>query len=445
MSVKVNTQYLKDFIKDNELYSMSPFVRAAHNLLVDKNGLGSDFLGWMSLPEDYDRDEYARIKKAASKIIKNSQVLLVIGIGGSYLGSRAVIEAIKSPLYNNLKKETPDIYFLGNNISSTYFSEIMSLCEGKDVSVNVISKSGTTTEPALAFRIVKKFMEDKYGEKAKERIYATTDKKSGKLKELSDKEGYETFVVLDDIGGRFSVLSAVGLLPIAAAGIDIDALMKGAQSALKDFSIPDIDKNDCYKYAAIRNILHRKGKSTEITVAYEPYMWCFGEWLKQLFGESEGKDGKGLFPASMIYSTDLHSLGQFVQQGTGNMFETVIWIKKAKTDVIVENDELDSDGLNFIAGKTMQDVNEKAFIGTCLAHVKGNVPNLVIEIDEMTEYTLGYLIYFYEKACAVSAYLLAVNPFDQPGVQMYKDNMFALLGKPGYEDMRAEIEKSLNK
>lgn len=444
MSIKLNTSYLKGFVGENEFAAIAPQIIAAHEMLTNKSGLGSDFTGWVDLPVAYDKEEFARIKKSAQKIISDSEVLLVVGIGGSYLGARAVIEAIKSPLYNNLKKDTPEIYFLGNSISSTYFREVLSLCEGKDFSVNVISKSGTTTEPAIAFRVLKEMLEKKYGkEGAKGRIYATTDKAKGTLKELADAEGYETFVVPDDVGGRYSVLTAVGLLPIACAGIDIDKLMQGAQDAHKAYADPDIEKNDCYKFAAVRNILLRKSRTTEITVAYEPYMWCFGEWIKQLFGESEGKDGKGLFPASMIFSTDLHSLGQYVQQGLRNMYESVIWVKNAKIDQEIPFEESNADGLNFVAGKKMQFVNEKAFQGTVLAHAQGGVPSVILELDEMNEFTMGQLIYFYEKACGISAYVLGVNPFDQPGVQMYKSNMFALLGKPGYEDKKAELENLL--
>ena len=444
MSIKLNTSYLKGFVGENEFAAIAPQVRAAHEMLTNKSGLGSDFTGWVDLPVDYDKEEFARIKKSAQKIISDSDVLLVVGIGGSYLGARAVIEAIKSPLYNNLKKDTPEIYFLGNSISSTYFREVLSLCEGKDFSVNVISKSGTTTEPAIAFRVLKEILEKKYGkEGAKGRIYATTDKAKGTLKELADAEGYETFVVPDDVGGRYSVLTAVGLLPIACAGIDIDKLMQGAQDAHKAYADPDIEKNDCYRFAAVRNILLRKSRTTEITVAYEPYMWCFGEWIKQLFGESEGKDGKGLFPASMIFSTDLHSLGQYVQQGLRNMYESVIWVKNAKIDQEIPFEESNADGLNFVAGQKMQFVNEKAFQGTVLAHAQGGVPSVILELDEMNEFTMGQLIYFYEKACGISAYVLGVNPFDQPGVQMYKSNMFALLGKPGYEAQKAALEAKL--
>lgn len=444
MSIKLNTSYLKGFVGENEFAAIAPQIIAAHEMLTNKSGLGSDFTGWVDLPVAYDKEEFARIKKSAQKIISDSEVLLVVGIGGSYLGARAVIEAIKSPLYNNLKKDTPEIYFLGNSISSTYFREVLSLCEGKDFSVNVISKSGTTTEPAIAFRVLKEMLEKKYGkEGAKGRIYATTDKAKGTLKELADAEGYETFVVPDDVGGRYSVLTAVGLLPIACAGIDIDKLMQGAQDAHKAYADPDIEKNDCYRFAAVRNILLRKSRTTEITVAYEPYMWCFGEWIKQLFGESEGKDGKGLFPASMIFSTDLHSLGQYVQQGLRNMYESVIWVKNAKIDQEIPFEESNADGLNFVAGQKMQFVNEKAFQGTVLAHAQGGVPSVILELDEMNEFTMGQLIYFYEKACGISAYVLGVNPFDQPGVQMYKSNMFALLGKPGYEDKKAELENLL--
>lgn len=444
MSVKLNAKYLENFIGQDEYQAMKPFVSAANVMIKEKTGLGNDFLGWVDLPENYDKEEFGRIKKAAERINQQSDVLIVIGIGGSYLGARAAIEFVKSPNYNNLKKNTVDIYFVGNNVSSTHLAEILQICEGKDLSVNVISKSGTTTEPAVAFRIFKKLLEDKYGkEEAKNRIYATTDKKKGTLKDLSDKEGYETFVVPDDVGGRFSVLTAVGLLPIAVAGIDIDRLMSGAKKAMTELAEPDMEKNDAYRYAAIRNILLRKGKTTEITVGYEPYLWCFGEWIKQLFGESEGKTNRGIFPTAMIYSTDLHSLGQYVQEGMRNLFETVLWVKNPKYSVTIENDPDNVDGLNFISGKQLQFVAEKAFQGTCLAHVDGGVPNIVLEVEDASEETLGYLIYFYEKACALSGYLLGVNPFNQPGVEAYKKNMFALLGKPGYENMKDELEARL--
>ncbi len=445
MALKLNKQYLNGFIGEKEYESMKSFVEVADKMIREKSGAGNDFLGWVNLPADYDKDEFARIKAAAKKIQQDTDVLLVIGIGGSYLGARAAIEFVKSPMYNNLKREgTPEIYFIGNSISSTYMQEVLSLCEGKRVSVNVISKSGTTTEPALAFRVMKEYLEKKYGkEEAKNRIYATTDKARGTLKSLADREGYECFVIPDDIGGRFSVLTPVGLLPIAAAGIDIDELMNGAASAMKDFDEPDMAKNICYEFAAIRNILLRKGRNVEVTVGYEPYLWCFGEWIKQLYGESEGKDGKGLFPTSMIFSTDLHSLGQYLQEGMRTMYETVLWVNKSKLELVVGEDPENLDGLNFLAGKSMQEVNKKAFQATALAHMDGGVPSVVLELDDASAYSLGYLVYFYEKACAVSGYLLGVNPFDQPGVEAYKKNMFALLGKPGYEEMRAELEAKL--
>lgn len=444
MSLKLNTKYLEKFIAPHEMEAAKAQATLAANTLESKSGQGNDFLGWLTLPTDYDKEEFARIKAAAEKIKKNSDVLIVIGIGGSYLGARAAIEFLKSPLYNNLKKDTPDIYYVGNSISSTHLSEVLSLCEGKDISVNVISKSGTTTEPALAFRIFKKLLEDKYGkEGAKERIFATTDAKKGTLKELSDTEGYETFVIPDDVGGRFSVLTPVGLLPIAVAGCDIDALMAGARQAQNDYTA-QFDTNDCYKYAAIRNILYSKGKSVEMLVSYEPSFAMMNEWFKQLFGESEGKDNKGIFPASVIFSTDLHSMGQFIQDGSRVMFETVVDIKKPKTDLFLENDAENLDGLNFLTNQNMSVVNRKAFEGTVLAHTEGGVPNIILELEDTTEKSLGYLIYFFEKACAVSGYMLGVNPFNQPGVESYKKNMFALLGKPGYEDQKAALEAKLN-
>ena len=443
MSLKLNTKYLESFINPDELKGIKSQVETAVKTLHDKNGLGSDFLGWLNLPTDYDKEEFARIKNAAKKIQSNSDVLIVIGIGGSYLGARAAIEFLKSPFYNNLKKDTPDIYYVGNNINPTYLNEVISLCEGRDFSVNVISKSGTTTEPALAFRVFKKLVEDKYGkENAKDRIFCTTDKARGTLKNLADAEGYETFVIPDDVGGRFSVLTAVGLLPIAVAGCDIDALMQGAAKAQSDFTA-DFDNNDCYKYAALRNILYRKGKSVELLVSYDPAFVTMAEWYKQLFGESEGKDNKGLFPASVVFSTDLHSMGQYIQEGSRLMFETVVDIKKPKKDLFLEPDEANLDGLNFLTHQNMSVVNRKAFEGTVLAHTEGGVPNIIIEIDDTAEFTLGYLIYFFEKACAVSGYVLGVNPFNQPGVESYKSNMFALLGKPGYEDRKSALEAKL--
>lgn len=442
--ITLNTRYLQKFISDSEFSKALEEAKKAHRTLTEKTGEGNDFLGWVELPYNYDKEEYARIKTAAEKIRRSCDVLLVLGIGGSYLGARAVIEAVTSPLYNQLKKNSPEIYFLGNSISSSYFNDVLSLCEGKDICVNVISKSGTTTEPALAFRIIREMMEKKYGKDgAKDRIFATTDKAKGTLKELADREGYEAFVVPDDIGGRYSVLTAVGLLPIAAAGIDTDALFRGAQDAYDRYREVDPEKNDCCRYAAARNLLLRKGKQIEVTEAYEPGLWCFCEWIKQLFGESEGKDGKGLFPAGMIFSTDLHSLGQFIQQGTPNMFETVLWADHARSDITVKEEDTNGDGLNFLAGKTMQEVNRNAFIGTVLAHVDGGTPNMILELPQFDAYHIGALIYFYEKSCGISAYMLGVNPFNQPGVQMYKSNMFALLGKPGYEREGDLLRKKL--
>ncbi len=446
MSMKLNTKYLDSFVSENEFQEMEGLLEGAHKLLTEKRGAGNDFLGWLDLPVDYDKEEFDRILDAAEQIKKDSDVLVVIGIGGSYLGARAVIEALTSPNYNLLKKDTPEIYFVGNNISPTYLNEILSLCEGKDLSVNVISKSGTTTEPALAFRIFKKVLEERYGvEEAKRRIYCTTDKSKGKLKELADKNGYQEFVVPDDVGGRFSVLTAVGLLPIAVCGADINRLMEGAAKAREDFSVCDINKNDCYKYAVARNILHRKGKAVEMLITYEPSLAMMSEWYKQLFGESEGKDNKGIFPASAVFSTDLHSLGQYVQDGSRIIFETVLKIEKAKKDFYIEEEPSNFDGLNFLANQNMSVVNQCAFEGTVLAHTEGGAPNMIIEIPEINEYELGYLIYFFEKACAISGYLLGVNPFNQPGVESYKKNMFALLGKPGFEDMQEELLKNLGR
>ena len=442
MSIKLVTKYADKFINSHELDAVRAQITAAHQLLTTKSGLGNDFLGWVDLPVNYDKEEFERIKAAAKRIKEKADILIVIGIGGSYLGARAAIELLKSPYYNNLKKDTPDIYFVGNNISPTYLNEILSICEGRDICVNVISKSGTTTEPALAFRIFKKLMEDKYGkEEAKTRIFATTDKCKGTLKDLSTEEGYETFVVPDDVGGRYSVLTAVGLLPIAAAGCDIDAIMKGAQAARVAYANDDM--NDCYKYAALRNILYRKGKAVELLVSYEPCFAMMNEWFKQLYGESEGKDHKGIFPASVIFSTDLHSMGQFIQDGSRVMFETVVDVKNAKQDLYLENDKDNLDGLNFLTGQNMSVVNRKAMEGTILAHTEGGVPNLVIEVDKLDEYNFGEMVYFFEKACAISGYMLGVNPFNQPGVESYKKNMFALLGKPGYESQKEELERKL--
>ena len=440
MALKLNDKYVKNFVSEEELKSMAPAVEAAHNKIVNKNGEGSDFLGWVDLPVNYDKEEFDRIKKAAAKIKSDSKALVVIGIGGSYLGARAAVEFVKSQNYNLVKKDTPNIYFSGNSISGNALSELVELVKDVDFSVNVISKSGTTTEPAIAFRIFRELLIEKYGEEeAAKRIYVTTDKEKGTLKEFSDKAGYETFVVPDDVGGRYSVLTAVGLLPIAVAGIDIDKMMQGAQDARNAYSVCDIEKNDCYKYAALRNILHKKGKAVELMVAYEPDFTMMNEWFKQLFGESEGKDGKGIFPASVICSTDLHSMGQYIQDGVRMLFETSVVFTSPKRQVEIKEDSVNADGLNFLAGKTMDFVNRKAYEGTILAHVDGGVPNICIECPEMNEYEFGYLVYFFEKACAVSGYILGVNPFNQPGVESYKKNMFALLGKPGYEAQQAEL------
>ncbi len=444
MAIKFIDKYAADFFNPDELKGIEAQVCLAHKTLHDGSGLGNDFLGWRDLPDNYDKSEFARIKAAASKIISDTDVFIVIGIGGSYLGARAAIEFLTSPYYNNIKKNTPDIYFVGNSISGAALSDVLSICEGKRVSVNVISKSGTTTEPAIAFRVFREYLEATVGKaEAKKRIYCTTDKARGTLKELADAEGYETFVVPDDVGGRFSVLTAVGLLPIAVCGADIDALMQGAADARVKYSNCDINANDCYKYAAYRNILYRRGKSMELLVSYEPRFAMMSEWFKQLFGESEGKDNKGLFPGSVTFSTDLHSLGQFVQEGSRIMFETVVSFESTDKDVTIKSAENDGDGLNFLAGKDMFFVNQKAFQGTILAHTDGGVPNFVISVEKPDEYNLGELIYFFEKACAISGYMLGVNPFNQPGVESYKKNMFALLGKAGYESRKAELEKRL--
>ena len=446
MSLSFSSAYAKNFIRENDITGLMGQVAHAHKTVNEKNGLGNDFLGWVDLPYNYDKEEFARIKAAAKKIQSDTDVLIVIGIGGSYLGARAAIEFLKGPYYNTIRDGAPEIYFSGNSISGSNLADLLKICEGKRVSVNIISKSGTTTEPAVAFRVFRKLLEERYGEEeAASRIYCTTDKARGTLKALADEKGYECFVVPDDVGGRFSVLTAVGLLPIAAAGCNIDALMAGAQAAAKDYNVEDINNNPCYQYAALRNAFYRKGKSIELLVSYEPRFTMMAEWFKQLFGESEGKDNKGLFPASVTFSTDLHSMGQFVQDGAHIMFETVVTIGDNGSDVVIEKEDNDGDGLNFLAGKTMSYVNEKAFQGTVLAHTDGGVPNLVISVDKADEENLGRLIYFFEKACAISGYMLGVNPFDQPGVESYKKNMFALLGKPGYEDMKAELEARLSK
>ncbi len=444
MSLKIRDKFVSQFVKSEEIDNLATQAKHALNLVKTKTGAGRDFLGWYDLPLSYDREEFERIKIAAKKIQSNSDILIVIGIGGSYLGARAAIEFIKSPIYNNLKKDTPDIYFAGNNISTTALNELLSICEGKDVSVNVISKSGTTTEPAIAFRVFKALLTEKYGPVgARDHIFVTTDKQRGTLKQFSDAAGYETFVVPDDVGGRYSVLTAVGLLPIAVSGIDIDAMMKGACDARERFESEDVEKNEALKYAILRNALARKGKSTEILVGYEPYMLMLSEWWKQLYGESEGKDHKGIFPSSVIFSTDLHSLGQYIQDGQRNLFETVINVKNPGATFVIPNDESNVDGLNFISGKELDYVNKTAMLATLIAHNDGGVANILIELDDRSEYSFGYLVFFFELACAVSGYMLGVNPFDQPGVEAYKKNMFALLGKPGYEDMKKALEERI--
>ncbi len=444
MSVHVNEKHLGAFVAPHELEAMAPLVAAAARQVEDGSGPGSDYLGWVHLPSGHDREELKRIKAAAQRIKADSQVLVVIGIGGSYLGARSAIELLRSPFYNSLPKDTPDIYFAGCNLSGGYLSEIIALCKDKDFSVNVISKSGTTTEPALAFRVFRKLLEDKYGkEGAKKRIYCTTDKARGTLKALADREGWESFVIPDDVGGRYSVLTAVGLLPIAVSGADVDRILAGAQLAERELAEPDLGKNPCYRYAALRSILYRKGKTTEVFVTYDPAFTMMNEWLKQLFGESEGKDQKGVFPASVTFSTDLHSMGQYIQDGVRNLFETVVDIRQPREDFFVEEDPENLDGLNFLSGQEMSAIGRRAMEGTVLAHTQGGVPNIILELPDASEEEYGYLVYFFEKACGVSGYLMGVNPFDQPGVEAYKKNMFALLGKPGYEDLRAQLLEKL--
>ena len=446
---KVTFDYSKaaPFIKDHEVESMKKLAMDAKELLVSKEGAGNDFLGWIDLPVNYDKEEFARIKKAAAKIQSDSEVLLVIGIGGSYLGARAAIEFLRHSFYNVVSKEvrkTPEIYFVGNSISSTYIRHLMDVIGDRDFSINMISKSGTTTEPGIAFRVFKEMMEKKYGKaEAAKRIYATTDKARGSLKNLATEEGYETFVVPDDVGGRFSVLTAVGLLPIAVSGADIDKLMEGAQAGREAALNTPFEDNDAVKYAALRNILLRKGKQIEILANYEPSVHYVSEWWKQLYGESEGKDQKGIFPASVDLTTDLHSMGQFIQDGSRNLFETVINIETSREEIILQEEPVDLDGLNYLAGKSVDFVNKSAMNGTILAHTDGQVPNLMVKVPEVNEFYLGELFYFFEFACGVSGYLLGVNPFNQPGVESYKKNMFALLGKPGYEAQREELLKRL--
>ena len=445
MAMNLKLTGLNGFVEERELQNMAPLIDTVNEVLVSRKGAGNDFLGWLDLPVDYDKEEFARIQAAAKKIQSDSDVLVVIGIGGSYLGARAAIEFCKGQLYNGVREAgVPEVYFVGSNISSSYLNDVVRIIGDRDFSVNVISKSGTTTEPAIAFRIFKKLLEDKYGkEGAKGRIYATTDKARGALKQLATDEGYETFVVPDDVGGRFSVLTAVGLLPIAAAGLDIVKLMQGAEDAREVCQGGDMATNPAFVYAALRNILYRKGKTTEILVNYEPALLMLGEWFKQLYAESEGKDHKGIFPTAANFSTDLHSIGQFIQDGTRNLFETVVWVNTPRSEAYIEETPEDIDGLNYLAGKSIQFVNSKAYQGTLMAHMDGGTPNIILEIDKADEYHFGYLVYFFEKACGLSGYLLGVNPFDQPGVEAYKKNMFALLGKPGYEERRRELEARL--
>lgn len=433
----ITFDYSNSLVEKHEIKYMTPSIEYSHRLLHDKVGAGKEFIGWMELPRDYDKEEFEKIKVSAKKIREDSEAFILIGIGGSYLGARACIEALNHNFYNGLskgKRKGPEIYYAGNNVSSAYILDLLDLLEDKKVSLNVISKSGTTTEPALVFRILKEYMEKRYGkEEARGRIYVTTDRLKGALRELTEKEGYTSFIIPDDIGGRYSVLTAVGLLPIAVSGVDIDKLMEGALAGVDEYSKMDLKENICYQYALVRNILYNKGKDIEILINYEPNLHYFAEWWKQLYGESEGKDNKGIFPASANFTTDLHSLGQLIQDGKRNLFETTINIEKPKKDITITKDKENLDGLDFLADKTMDYVNKKAFEGTLMAHTKGNVPNLVINLPELNEYYLGKLIYFFEKSCAISGYILGVNPFNQPGVEEYKKNMFKLLGKPGYK------------
>lgn len=447
MKLKLETKYTENFIKKHEYDQLRPFVELSNQILENKSGAGNDFLGWVDLPKNYDKEEFVRIQKAAEKIKNDSEILIVIGIGGSYLGAKAAIEFLSNTFYNNQDKSVrkgPQIFFAGTNMSPVYLKHLLDLVGDKDFSINVISKSGTTTEPAIAFRVFKEKLEKKYGKKeAAKRIYATTDKAKGALKNLSTNEGYETFVVPDNVGGRFSVLTAVGLLPIAVAGINIQELMDGAAAAMEDYSNKNFYENDAMIYAATRHILYNKGKNIEILTNYEPRLHFIAEWWKQLFAESEGKDGKGIYPTSADFSTDLHSIGQSIQEARRTMFETVLLIDKPEEDILINKEEVDLDGLNYISGKTLDYVNKQAAKGVILAHVTGNVPNLVISIPEATPFNLGYLFYFFEKAVAIGGYMLGINPFDQPGVEEYKKNMFALLEKPGYEKETKKLKELL--
>lgn len=445
--VSFNYEKALSFFEKQEITNLEPFVHTAHQMIHERIGAGKDFLGWLDLPRNYNREEYTRIKAAADKIKKDSDILLVIGIGGSYLGAKAALEMLNHSFQNLLSKDqrqVPQIIFVGHHLSSTYMTELFDILKDKDFSINVISKSGTTTEPAIAFRVFKKYLEEKFGQdEAKKRIYATTDRSKGALKTTADSNDYETFVIPDDVGGRYSVLTAVGLLPIAASGINIDDMMEGAKAGMEDLANPVISENPAYQYAAVRNILYQKGKVTELLINYEPNLQYFSEWWKQLFGESEGKNQKGIYPSSANFTTDLHSLGQYIQEGRRNIFETILHVNEPKKDFTLEKEESDLDGLNYLAGKSIHEINDKAFQGTLLAHTDGDVPNLIVEVPRLDAYTFGYLVYFFEKACAISGYILGVNPFDQPGVEAYKKNMFALLGKPGFEDQKEALEKRL--
>lgn len=448
-SIKFDYSKASPFVAQHEIDNLAPAVKLAHEQLHNGTGAGADYLGWIRLPFEYDKQEFARIRQAAGRIRSDSDALVVIGIGGSYLGARAAIEMLQHSFHNALpqdRRQSPQIFYAGNNISSTYVAHLLQALEGKDWSINVISKSGTTTEPAIAFRIFRDALERKYGiEAARKRIYATTDKARGALKVLATEEGYESFVIPDDVGGRYSVLTAVGLLPIAAAGIDIDAMLQGAQDAATAYDNPNLGENEAYQYAAVRNALYRKGKTIEILVNYEPGLHYVAEWWKQLYGESEGKDFKGIFPAAVDFSTDLHSMGQFVQEGSRIIFETVLQVGEVADQIAIESTKDDLDGLNFLAGKTLDFVNKRAFEGTLLAHTDGYVPNLIVNLPDLTPYTFGNMVYFFEIACGISGYLLGVNPFDQPGVEAYKKNMFALLGKPGFEAQKKALEARLQR
>ncbi len=444
MPIYVDFQHMKEFIQYHEFTSIAPQVRIAHRMLHSGAGTGGEYTGWLHLPSDYDKVEFSRLQQAALQIQEDTDIFIVIGIGGSYLGARAAIEFLKSPYYNALQKQTPEIYFAGNSLSSASLTELLNICKGKRVSLNVISKSGATTEPAIAFRVLRQHLEQEYGkEGAKNRIYCTTDKEKGALKELAEAQGYQTFEIPENIGGRFSVFTAAGLLPMAVCGVDIAALLQGAAEAQRAYNNENINENACYQYAAARNLLNRKGKDVELLVSYEPCFAMLGEWWKQLFGESEGKDQKGIFPAYATFSTDLHSMGQYLQDGKRILFETAVLFEHPKYDIVIENSPEIEDGLHFLEGKTLWHINQKAFEGTALAHRDGGVPSMVVRVPDFSEYSLGWLFYFFEKSCAISGYLLGVNPFNQPGVENYKNNMFALLGKPGHEQQQETLTSRL--